>query len=90
MKPSPNPQDLQAIRHGAELANIKPYLDVEIQAMQKAIVSNILSNVNAGTLTPEIAMSKWMEYIAYQKLNNKFEQRIQIGQSVGATKNLDN
>lgn len=89
MNSSPNPQDLHAVRHGAELANIKPYLDVEIQAMQKVIVSNVLSNVNAGTLTPEIAMSKWMEYIAYQKLINKFEQRIQFGQSVGSSKSLD-
>lgn len=82
-------EDLSAIRYGAELANYKPYLDVEIQAMQKAVVSNVLANVNAGTLTQEMALSKWMEYIAYQKLTQKLDQRIKVGVSVGSKQNLD-
>lgn len=87
--PYPEPKELGTIRHGAELTNYKPYIDAEISAMQKAVVSNVLANVNAGTLTAEMALSRWMEYIAYQKLSQKLDQRIQVGVSVGAKRNLD-
>lgn len=85
----PSAEDLFTIRRGAELTNYKPYLDVEIQAMQKAVVSSVLAAVSNGNLTAEMALSKWMEYIAYQKLAQKFEQRIQVGIAIGAKQNLD-
>lgn len=79
-----NPEDLGAIRVGATAQNFKPYLDGEIEALQKAVVNSVLSAVNNGTLTPDMALSKWMEYIAYKKLSQKFDQRIEVGKSVGA------
>lgn len=84
-------EDLAAVRMGAEIQSIKPYMDNEIAGMQKAVVSFILAAVNNGTLTPDIALSKWVEYISYQKLGMKLDQRIRVGQSVGATieQNLD-
>lgn len=77
-------QELSAIRQGAEIQALKPYMDNEIAILQKAVVSFILASVNNGTLTPEIALSKWIEYVSYFKLQQKLEQRIRIGQSVGA------
>lgn len=85
----PSPEDLGLIRHGAEVAQMKPFLDAEIISMQKAVVSSVLTAVNSGTLTPDIALSKWMEYVAYQKLTQRFDQRIRVGASVGASRNLD-
>jgi len=79
-----NEGDLAKIRHGAEIQQFKPYLDNEIEAMQKAVVSYVLHAVNAGELTADVALSKWMEYIAYVKLNQRLEQKVRIGQSVGA------
>lgn len=76
-------EDLGAIRIGAELQSVKPYMDSEIFSMQKAVVSFILTHVNAGTLTPEMAVSKWVEYISYTKLQQKIDQRIEIGKSKG-------
>lgn len=76
-------EELAVMRTGAELQNLQPYMNSEIIGMQKAIVSFVLSAVNNGTLTPEIAMSKWVEYIAYQKLNQKISQRIRMGQDLG-------
>lgn len=80
-----NENDLSAIRIGAELQSLKPYMDNEITGMQKAVVSFVLAAVNSGTLTPEVALTKWVEYISYSKLQQKLEQRIRVGQSVGAT-----
>lgn len=78
-----SPEDLGVIRVGAELQNMKPYLDNEIEGMQSAIVNSVLVAVNNGSLSPEMALSKWMEYIAYKKLSQKFSQRIEIGKSTG-------
>lgn len=79
-----NAEDLAVIRHGAELQNMKPYMDSEITSLQNAVVSSVLAAVNKGTLTPDMALSKWVEYISYIKLSQKFEQRIAVGQAVGA------
>lgn len=78
-----NTNDLSQIRLGAEMQNMKPYMDNEISSLQKSVVSFILSAVNAGTLTPEIAMSKWVEYVSYSKLQQRINQRIEVGKSVG-------
>lgn len=80
-------EDLSAIRIGAEIQSIKPYMDNEINGMQKAIVSFILAAVNTGTLTSDIALSKWIEYVSYTKLSQKLDQRIRVGQSVGSANN---
>lgn len=89
MRPDPTAADLGLIRVGAEIQSMKPYMDAEISGMQKAVVSSVLAAVNNGTLTMEMALTKWHEYISYYKLNQKLEQRIRIGQSVGAVNNLD-
>lgn len=77
-------EELSAIRHGAELQNMKPYMDNEIEQLQKAVVSFILASVNSGTLTADIALAKWIEYVSYSKLQQKLNQRIAVGQSLGA------
>lgn len=88
-RPDPTSNELSAIRHGAEIQSMKPYMDAEIISMQKAVVSSVLQAVNDGSLTAEKALSKWMEYIAYQKLLQKLDQRIAVGASIGAVRNLD-
>lgn len=77
------PEALQAIREGAEISAMKPYIDSELGSMQRAVVSSVLAAINKGCLTPEMALSKWMEYIAYVKLNQRIEQKVRVGQSVG-------
>lgn len=74
--------DIAVVRNGAEMQNIKPYMDVEISSMQKAVVSFVLASVNNGTLTPEVALSKWIEYISYTKLQQRIDQRIRMGQTI--------
>lgn len=79
-----NVEELSAIRQGAELQSVKPYIDNDIAGMQKAVISFVLNAVNNGTLTPEIAMSKWVEFVSYTKLQQRLEQRIRVGQTIGA------
>ena len=79
-------EDLGAIRVGAEMQSMKPYMDFEIEGLKKAVVSFVLGAINNGTLTPEIAFAKWTEYASYVKLQQKIDQRIRIGQSAGQEK----
>lgn len=86
---TPSPEELGLIRTGAQIQQLKPYIDNEVLVLQKSVISFVLAAANSGTLTPEIAFAKWMEYIAYQKLLQKFDQRVSIGASIGANRNLD-
>lgn len=75
---SMNAEALGQLRTSAEMAQLKPYMDTEVAAMQKAVVNSVLAAVNSGTLTPEMAMSKWMEYVAYHKMTQRFSQKIKM------------
>lgn len=86
MRPDPTIVELENMRLGAEIQSMKPYMDAEIEGLQRAVVSSVLSAVNNGSLTQEMALTKWHEYISYTKLKQKYEQRIRVGQS---THNLD-
>lgn len=81
--------DLGIIRQGAEIQSMKPYMDAEIESMQKAVINSVLAAVNNGTLTTEMALTKWHEYISYFKLGQKLEQRVRVGLSVAKDNSLD-
>jgi len=82
-------EDLAAMRIGVEMDTIRPYVEAEVNEMQKFVVNTVTSLVNAGTLTPEIALAKWMEYIAYRKLLQRFDHKIKHGASLGGHQNID-
>jgi hypothetical protein len=82
-------EDLAAIRHGAELQSIQPYMEHEINGLMKAVVSFVLGAVNTGSLTPEVAFAKWVEYVSYVKLQQKIKQRIEVGRSIGEKEKLE-
>lgn len=78
------PEELGSIRAGATAQNFKPYLDAEIESMQRAIVNSVTAAINNGSFTSDMAMMKWLEFISYKKLGQKFDQKIEVGKSVGA------
>lgn len=71
----PSEEELRAGRYAAELSGVKPYLDAEISSMQKSIVNSVTTAINSGTLTPDLALSKWHEYMAYTKLANRLTSK---------------
>ena len=82
-------EELAAMRTGVEIDAMRPYVQVEVDGMQRAVVNAVTMMVNEGTLTPEIAHAKWMEYIAYRKLLQRFDQKIKAGTDIGKAQNLD-
>ncbi len=63
---------------GYELVNMLPYARTEIEQMMKAVVNNILGDIQAGRLTPDVAMQKWIEYASYVRLLQRFEQKVKV------------
>lgn len=83
----PKPEDLADVRDGAVLQNMLPYARVEIDGMMRAVVNNVMSLVQSGCLTPEIAQQKWIEYVSYARLLQRFEQKVRVSQDKGRVLN---
>lgn len=84
-----NAEKLAEVRYGAELQNFKPYIDNEITSMQMAIENSVLTAMNNGSLTAEMALTKWIEYLSYRKLGQRFSQKIQQGKTATNPETLD-
>jgi len=77
------PEQLGFIKDGADLQNVLPHIRADVETIQKGIVNGVMSSINKGELTPEIAQQKWIEYTAYTRLLQKMEQKVRMGQSIG-------
>ena len=84
-------EEFANIKQGVVLEGFMPYLEMEVEKMVKGLENKTFSAINAGTLTPEVALSAWMERYALKRLLTSFEQRINVGQTVASlnARNLD-
>lgn len=89
MNNEPTPEELGVIRYGAQIAALKPYMDAEIDTLQKSVVNSVISAVNSNTLTADIALSKWHEYLAYSKIGRRLGQRTRTAEDVSKSVTLD-
>jgi hypothetical protein len=75
--------DLGKVMDGARLAGSLPYLTDEIDKMEDALISRVLSTINDHTLTPDAAYAAWLELASYRSLLKRFRTRIAVGVSAG-------
>ena len=75
-------EDLSAIREGAALSGVLPYLEEALNSMEDQLEGRVFASLNEGTLTPELALYAWMEKQSYRRLMRRFNQKVQIGLSV--------
>lgn len=68
-------EELLAGRYAAELQGVRPYLDAEISSLQKSVVNSVLTAINSNSLTPDLALSKWHEYMAFDKLSKRLTSK---------------
>lgn len=78
----PSPDVLIAARDGARIAGMLPTLEGELAGMAKALDNRTFSAIQAGTLTPEMAQSAWMERFALHKLHRRFQTMVWMGSGV--------
>lgn len=84
-----NTDDLRDMRIGAEISGAMPAIEAEIEALQRQIISSVAKSVQDGTLTPELAQEKWMEFIAAMRVKQRLEQKVRLGTSKGLTMPVD-
>lgn len=69
-------EELSALRLGAELQNLRPYLKMDIEQQITGVMNSVSALVNKNELTPELAMLKWMEVITLRRILTRTDQRI--------------
>lgn len=78
-----NTEDLAVMRTGAEIAGMLPAIKADAEAAQKAIVNSVMSKLHEGGLDPDFAQQKWIEYVAYSRMLQRFESKVRLGVTVG-------
>jgi hypothetical protein len=68
-------------RNGAAMSGMLPYLEDNLAALARALDNRMMSAINAGTMTPELALEGWMERAAYAKLLKHFQSVVRMGEN---------
>ena len=79
----PTPSDLSSVVNGARIANTLPYINAEIDAMKRTLMTRMFAKIRQGVLTPEAAYEGWMELFSYERLTKRFEKTVQAGVNAG-------
>lgn len=74
---------LANMRMGAEISSALPAIEEEVTKMQKGIVNSVLTDIQNGKFTPEVAYQRWIEYSSATRLLQRFNQKVRVGVSVG-------
>lgn len=75
--------NLSASAAGAEAQTIRPMIERLTATAQNAIVVKALSAREDKTLTPELALAFWLEFLAHRDVLARVDQQIAKGQSAG-------
>lgn len=77
------PTKLAKVQDVSVLSNFLPYIHREVDSLIHAVENRVFRELREGTLTPEAAMSAWMEVNALRQLSGRFDTRVRVGVSVG-------
>lgn len=79
------PEDVEQLRLSAELQSVLPTITGEIDAMSKSVMNRVYIAISKGELTPEEAMSYWMEMYSYHRLTGRLNGRAKLADQVTTT-----
>ena len=75
----PDRSTMAALADGARLAPALPYIAHELSGLDAAIRRRVFAALEAGELTPEVALAAWMETKSLHDLQRRIEKRIAMG-----------
>lgn len=78
----PTDAQIEEMRRAAKLASSMPEIEHEINGMQNTTMTQAFAAIRDGTLTPDKAMSYWMELYSYHRLTKRFETKAALAASV--------
>lgn len=71
----------RSVRRAAFLQDALPEVDYEIEGMVKTTKAKAFKAIREGSLTPEQALSYWMELFSYDRLQSRLKTRATAAQS---------
>lgn len=76
------------LREAAKLASSMPEISHEIDGMSKTTMQSVFADIRNGTLTPDKAMSYWMEMYSYSRLMKRFETKAALAAPITTTRSV--
>ena len=77
------PEDWAAVVDGAHLSSAMPYIEVEFEQLEKALITKVLQQVSKQELSPENALQAWLELAATRRVIKRLTTAVKIGTSIG-------
>lgn len=74
----PTMEEAAAIAVAYDLAPVMPVIEDQIKRMADTTISDAMKAIREGTLTPERAVSLWMEMHSYQRLSKRLIEKSTI------------
>lgn len=71
--------DLVGARDRAIMSNVMPYIQEEVAKMDRALENKMLTALNDGSLTAEMALNGWIEKLTLRRFLGKFDKSAQHG-----------
>jgi hypothetical protein len=78
-----DPRSAGKVRDLTVILPLLPYLEAEVEALQRQVDVKVSMEINKGTLTPDKALAYWSERNALASLINRFHGRVSAGQAAG-------
>ena len=80
-----SPDELARLRVAADLDSVMPTLNDEIAQMRNSTEVKVYRAIAEGELTPEEALSYWMEMYAYRRLETRIKEKASQASQVTET-----
>lgn len=68
------PAEIEAIRQGSAIKSVRGELDYMVSGLEKSTKAKVYEAIRAGQLTPEQAVTYWMEMYAYSRLGTRINE----------------
>jgi hypothetical protein len=82
------PSDASSIRDQAYIAEMLPFIQAETDKAIAALETRVFQQLRENTLTPDMALTAWMQKAAHLDVVRRLNTRVRVGTSI-AERNLD-
>lgn len=80
--------EIHKLRAAAKLASSMPEIADEVDKMIKSTQNKVFMKINKGELTPDQALSYWMEVFSYVRLLQRFETNVAVADQITNTRRM--
>lgn len=75
MTDNPTPEEIFELRESAALQEVLPTVQKQIDNMKRSAEMRVFKDIREGSLTPDAALSYWMEMYSYSRLSIRLSEQ---------------